>query len=567
MADENKSGALKISSRKELQKWLESLPPEQGRWVAVAVAARAALRVVPLVAVDLPRETDEERRRRFPKLVFAVFFAGALSRVAAKHSMHANGLHAADAAVAPFSANTPAAATAAYAASAANAAAANATDAACTAAANAAYTANAAAAPYAANADLWDEISRDANFILSGVMTEDLASKPLWPDGAPSWANDFWKRLQYLLPHEDGWEAWINWYNRRLDGVSDPDEIELPFAIIPERVRATSPASANRWIREQINVAKESKQIGSKAERFYRELERLQKEDLPPPPQPIEHLPSLFTFGRNDAGQITIVAGPQNIPVIAFPGDDATHRRWLETGRKLTERLIADLRAGKFHNVRSDYREGLERYVADLPPEPGAGNFLLADAEARALRSLFAAEPHVLAEPFAARLNTVLENHFALLGFYPEVARYLAAAREGQVTAPLPQVAIAGFGKVVLNNTPQAFTAEVSQGLRKVERETPKVELEPEDIRSGPPPVKPRAYPYDEPDPEQSRAFSIMSTFNALYKTVLESANTVLETAKNNPSKIVHWVAIEKMLRPYAIVIIEWLKTFTPFGF
>jgi hypothetical protein len=48
LADENKSGALKISSREELQAWLDSLPPEQGRWVAVAIAARAALRVVPL---------------------------------------------------------------------------------------------------------------------------------------------------------------------------------------------------------------------------------------------------------------------------------------------------------------------------------------------------------------------------------------------------------------------------------------------------------------------------------------------------------------------------------------
>ena len=309
---------------------------------------------------------------------------------------------------------------------------------------------------------------------------------------------------------------------------------------------------------------RESSRKGARIERFFKELERLQKEDLPPPPQPIENLPSPFTFGRNAAGQITIFAGPQNTPAIAFPGDDKTHRRWLETGRKLTERLIADLDAGKFHNVRPDYREGLGRYASDLPPEPGAGNFLLADAEARALRSLFAAEPHMLPEPFAARLKTVLENHFALLGFYPEVARYLTAAREGQMTAPLPQQAIDGFGKTILDNTPQAFTPDVSQGLREVEREAPTVKLEPEDIRRGPPPVTPPVYPYDEPDPEKSRAFSMMSSFNALYKTVLETTNTALETAKNEPSKVVHWIAIEEMLRPYAIMIIEWLKLFCP---
>jgi hypothetical protein len=42
---------------------------------------------------------------------------------------------------------------------------------------------------------------------------------------------------------------------------------------------------------------------------------------------------------------------------------------------------------------------------------------------------------------------------------------------------------------------------------------------------------------------------------------------TVLETAKNEPSKIVNWIAIEEMLRPYAIKIIELLKTFTPSAF
>ena len=72
MADESKSGALKISSREELENWLESLPPEQGRWVAVAIAARAALRVLPLVA------TDAKRERGFENSTFVVFFATAL---------------------------------------------------------------------------------------------------------------------------------------------------------------------------------------------------------------------------------------------------------------------------------------------------------------------------------------------------------------------------------------------------------------------------------------------------------------------------------------------------------
>ncbi|HEY8138445.1 MAG TPA: hypothetical protein VIF61_11415 [Methylocystis sp.] len=545
---------MKFETPKELQDWLESLSPDDGRWVAIAIAARVALRVVPLIVTDAPRENDKGRMRRFQELTLAVFSVAALPRFIAIYPTRADELaarafiaadHAARLNSAQFlnGARPVAADAAARAAiSAARAVAGTYASFAANATARAAYAARVASAAE----EIWDAVSHDANFVASGGTAQALASKILWHYGAPTWVGEYWWLLQVDLLREDGWQVWIDWYNRRTEGVSEPEEIEFVFATVPEKELKAGPAAANKWIKER--------------------LEELQKKDSPPspesapPPQPIENLPSPFTFGRNAGGQITIVAGPQNTPVIEFPGDGVTHRRWLETGRKLTERLIADLQAGKFHNVRSDYREGLQRYVSDLPPEPGAGNFLLADAEARMLHSLFAAEPHIIAEPFAARLKIVLENHFALLGFYPEVARYLAAAREGQVTAPLPQEAIAGFGKVVLDNTPQAFTPEVSQGLREAEREAPKVELEPEDIRGGPPPVKPPAYPYDEPDPEKSRTYAMMSTFNALYKIVLE-------TAKNEPSKIVNWIAIEEMLRPHAIKIIELLKTFTPSAF
>ena len=131
MANESKSGALNFSSREELQAWLESLPPEQGRWVAVAIAARTALRVLPLVM------TDAERKRGFENLTFTVFFATALARVAAVYPTHANELRA----------NSYAAAAAANAAAASYAAAA-----AADAASNAAAYAYDAAAAYAYDA-------------------------------------------------------------------------------------------------------------------------------------------------------------------------------------------------------------------------------------------------------------------------------------------------------------------------------------------------------------------------------------------------------------------------------
>ncbi len=206
----------------------------------------------------------------------------------------------------------------------------------------------------------------------------------------------------------ENWQVWIDWYEDRLDGRAYGEAKEFIFATVPEAEWEKGPAAANKWIAD--------------------ELAKL--EPKPPSlPQPVANVPSIFTFGENAAGQIGIVAGPQNIPVIPFAGDEETHRQWLDAGRQLAERLAADLRAKKFSNaVRSDYQEGLERYASDLPTTPGAGNFMLADAEARALLRLFAAEAKVLPDAFAARLSTVLETHYSLLGFYPG-SRALARGR------------------------------------------------------------------------------------------------------------------------------------------
>ena len=521
MSDAVAKSDLDFRDRVALEAWLKTQPRE----VSVIIAARAALRVLPLAATALPADDA----RRFAALISALFRATALARVAGKYPTRANELRASAAAAAAAARASAAAAAAAYhayrAARAAAAAAAATAYAYASAAANAAH----AAADDDDDAAAWAALSSDANFLKVGAVAE-LADRPLWPGETPPELAEFWTQIRAALPSGEDWEVWTRWYDERLKGAPSRGEAcELVFATVPVEVWDEGPAAANRWIREHLPPE-------------------------PPKIKPLENVPSPFTFARNAAGQITVVSGPQNTPVITFPGDEATHRRWLDTARRLSERLIADLRARKYDNVRGAYLDGLERYVADLPPEPGTGDFLLADAEARTLRGLFAAEPHLIPEAFAARLRTMLESHFALLGFYPEVERYIGAARKGQVTAPPPEEAIKGFGDIVRQNTPGAFTPEVSRGLVEVEREAPKVELEPEDIRRGPVPVEPPVYPYDEPDALKSRAFARLSTLNALYKAV--------EIARNEPSKIVHWYAIEELLRPHATQVIHWLQHF-----
>jgi hypothetical protein len=299
LANESKDGALKISSREELENWLTGLPFEQGRWVSVAIAARAALRVVPLVA------TDAKRKRDFGNLTFAVFFAAASARVAAAYPTRAYEFRATDAASAamPYVANGTAAvarfvarAATDAAAAAAEAYAINGTTATAYAAAyafaaraadEAANAAILAAANVAAAEILWTAISRDADFIASGSAAQVLAREPLWAGGEPDWADKNRKLLYRALAREVGvwyppssdtrmrldalprksdWEVWTDWYNRRLEGVSDPEEVELVFATVPNTEREAGPAAANRWIKER--------------------LEELQKKDSPPPQIP-----------------------------------------------------------------------------------------------------------------------------------------------------------------------------------------------------------------------------------------------------------------------------------------
>ncbi len=120
---------------------------------------------------------------------------------------------------------------------------------------------------YAGSNAIWDAVSRDANFIASGGTAQALASEPLMARrrtrlGRRSIGGD----CRTVLPREDDWQVWIDWYNRRLEGVSDPEEIELVFATVPDKERKAGPAAANKWIKER--------------------LEELQKKNSPPPQIP-----------------------------------------------------------------------------------------------------------------------------------------------------------------------------------------------------------------------------------------------------------------------------------------
>ena len=211
-----------FSDREEVKRWLDEIVPAQRRReVAVALAARAALRVLPLLGRELTHRA-RQRDEILSAVALPCLRATALSWAAGKYPTHGPEV----------SAVADAAAVAARAA------------------ADAARAVRVAA--------FADATFADAALIYFGHSGAKLAGMPLWPNGAPDWVTKAWRTLKSaLLAANEGWEVWTDWYEARLagDAAHPPNEaLEVARATIPDKIWRQGPAAANTEIKRLIEL-------------------------------------------------------------------------------------------------------------------------------------------------------------------------------------------------------------------------------------------------------------------------------------------------------------------------
>lgn len=212
---------FEIRKRNTLAIWLQHKPRE---WSGV-IAVRAALRVLPAPIRSKGRLGDPNQPR-LTDMIIRLFRVGASLKLVPGNRGLAHdfrgeaGVDAYYAYVADTHDPTARAADAAARACAA-AGAASAIDAASIASHGAAAAAAAAGACAASGpADAWRATFADARFLAAGGSPAELAAAPLWIDGPPEWAIEAWRDLCKILPLEENWDVWIEWYDDRLGGVA-----------------------------------------------------------------------------------------------------------------------------------------------------------------------------------------------------------------------------------------------------------------------------------------------------------------------------------------------------------
>jgi hypothetical protein len=270
----------------------------------------------------------------------------------------------------------------------------------------------------------------------------------------------------------------------------------------------------------------------------------------------LDNVPSPFAFGLSPTGTVVLSVSPANWPIFPSLSSAGDHVNRLDACRALGKDLVSDLQS-KRYQAREEYEDGLERYLERLPDKPGSGNILLADAEARTLRNLFAAESEILSVAFSSKLKTFLEQHIGLRVFYPDIAKFYRDVQTGRLERSLSLDAVEGFVREVQENTPEIFDPSVAATIEGSadDAEQPFYTFRrPHDDEIKSPLPAPPKDPLGDLDPKSSFEFTFAGAANGVWRAFLqgEKINKAIEG----------WRQASINLQPHISEILHWLGQF-----
>lgn len=109
-------------------------------------------------------------------------------------------------------------------------------------------------------AELWRALRLDTEFLEASVsdggqpnaIVSDIAEQALWSRGISGWAGRLWADFKDELPNEEGWSVWINWYEARLMGQATDADQEFACLNISADDWIQGPTHSNAIIANRI---------------------------------------------------------------------------------------------------------------------------------------------------------------------------------------------------------------------------------------------------------------------------------------------------------------------------
>ncbi len=253
-----------FSDREDVKRWLEAIKPaKRADQVAVALASRASLRVLPLIGRQRQLFESGPNPRRILLSFREIAAAWLVARYPGSVAKYRNIFRVARESVGSFTdrsaadsfASVHAAFSAASAAVSYPHLSAQLTKAVSIHAATAVTAAHSAAEGFALH--LADASAADATALIDmGRTSVSLTSERLWVNGAPDFVAISCTQLRTILAAtNEGWEVWIDWYEARLAGDAGrpPNEaLEIARAKIPDKIWKQGPAAVNAEIKRLI---------------------------------------------------------------------------------------------------------------------------------------------------------------------------------------------------------------------------------------------------------------------------------------------------------------------------